>query len=132
MVVRREISYFSVIHHWQIVTLLGLPFMAVILLSLIERAPQPPPPGARIAQVGWDMCVLAAGATPGIFETPQVIGKLGKDAAVAYGFAYLIACFIGGAVIGRIRARAGIGVYAAGTAILIGGAMLGGLIGFVW
>jgi hypothetical protein len=119
-------------HHWQILTLLGLPFMAVILLSLIERAPQPLPPALRIAQVGWDMCVLAAGATPGIFESRPVLQKLGNEASAPYGFAYLIACFIAGAIIGRIRSRPNIGFFAAVAAIAIGGAMLGGLVAFVW
>lgn len=66
------------------------------------------------------------------FATAYAVKKLGNNAAVAYGFAYFTACFIGGAIVGRIRSKENLGVGGAAAAMGIGGALLGGLVGIVW
>jgi hypothetical protein len=59
-------------HFEVLLTAIVLPFGATMILGAIEGLVEPLRAAERLVKIGWDMCILSAGAS-GIFSTPDLV-----------------------------------------------------------
>ncbi|MGH9424518.1 MAG: hypothetical protein ACRD3J_31385 [Thermoanaerobaculia bacterium] len=123
--------YSDAIPHKEALELLAAPLAAVLLLEIIDHAPHDARQGYRVIQIGWDLCVLAAGAVPGVFGSPHLVGWAKGAQLLSLFFGYTM-CVGFGAIIAKIKAMPSWSILNLGSAVLLGGVAFTALVYLVW
>jgi len=128
---KQSTCYSSYIPHKEALELLAAPLAAVLLLEIIDHTPRDARQGFRVIQIGWDLCVLAAGAVPGVFGSPHLVGWAKETRLLSAFFGYTV-CIGFGAIIAKIKAMPSWSILNVGSAVLLGGGAFTGLVYLVW
>jgi hypothetical protein len=104
-----------------------LPFAAVIALGVVDHRTRQGTIAEWLVNIGWDSCVLAAGAAPGIFAGARAIAWCGRNERYAqFGsvFFLLITVALAGLFVSPIKAKTSKTELHALGALFVGGALL--------
>lgn len=69
-------------HFEVLLTAIVLPLGATMILGAIEGLVEPLRAAQRMGKIGWDMCILSAGAS-GIFSTPDLVKRYSYTVTLA-------------------------------------------------
>jgi hypothetical protein len=111
--------------------LLGAPLVAVLVLEIIDHTPPNSRQGHRMVQIGWDLCVLAAGAVPGVFVSEHLV-EWAREARPIWAIVGYSVCIAFGAIIAKIKAMPSWSILNVVSAVLLGGGAFTGLVYLIW
>jgi hypothetical protein len=106
-----------------------IPFFAVILLGVMDKPARDRDRNMAewFVNLGWNVCVLATGAGPGIFASQHAAKLFTAERAVRYGYIFEFFCLILGAGVSRIKSSESKNGLDAVLALLLGGVLVGTL-----